>query len=172
MTTATTVTAYHGTVHADMSEAYTELIASIPIGRDDFGEQNETLRRIPAVYCSENTETADLYADANEMAAAGMANESGIGAVYELEISGKIVTAEADIDCQICGDENGHMDMDEALACALAAKPDAISMPERYEIAVLNPAIIRIVDGVRNCGCDHLIDGEIQPACDCRETIC
>ena len=59
--------------------------------------------------------------------------------------------------------------MDEALACALAVKPDAISMPQRYEIAVINPAIITIVDAVRNCGCDHLIDGEIQSACDCHE---
>ena len=124
------------------------------------------------MYCSEDSEEADQYANVTEMAAAGMANEESIGVVYELEISGKIVTAEEGLDCLICGDEDGHLDMDEALACALAAKPDAISMPQRYEIAVINPAIIRIVDGVRDCGCDHLIDGEIQPACGCRETIC
>lgn len=169
--TETTITAYHGSTH-EADYAITELWASIPTGYGEFGEQVETLRRIPAAYCSENTETADMYADVGEMAAAGMANENSIGVVYELTLTGVIVTAEEGLDCQICGDEDGHADMDEALACALIVKPDAISMPQRYEIAVINPAIITIIDGVRNCGCDHLIDGEIQPACDCREDIC
>ena len=163
---AETITAYHGTVHAaDM--VISEFIPTIPnehaSGAGD--EWDEVLLDLPAVYCSEYASVSNAYCDVRNPRGKNQAGEVGFS--YEVEITGVIINAMEEEDCGGCGGE--HEELTDALNCVLPLKPDAIRIRDWEEVVVINPAAIRIVGAIRMCGCDHLIDGEIQPACECND---
>ena len=141
MTTATTITAYHGTTaRFDRFEAscargiYGTKSAAYQYG----GEHVKALTEIAGVWFSENPQIADGYAEGPE------------GRILDVEITADRI---AEIDWT---DE-------ESVADAMAEAPQVLILLDRNEILVLDVATITITCCTKSCGCE--MDGD----CGCWE---